>query len=266
MIIYRIFNKVNNKCYIGQSINEFNDRYKGSKWWKYTHNIILKNSIKKHGIENFEFELLEENIETIDKLNKLEIYYAEKYNSYRPTGYNIRGCGDNKFVDDELKEQLSKHRLGKDYKPKNKKSSNYKGVYWRESKKSWMCRFENSKIKKIKYTTSEIEAAEIYDKIALYIIGDNCFINFNDKREEYLKLDLEKFYNEEFLKEKKKRIEGYLKDDTDLLNIITPLIWKKSIPKISEEIGISKGRIKWCIKKHKLQSPSKNYWQKNDKN
>lgn len=265
MIIYRIFNKINNKSYIGQSINDFNKRYKGNKWWKHTHNIILKNSINKYGLENFEFELLEENVENIDKLNELEIYYAEKYNSYRPTGYNIRGCGDNKFVDDDLKKHLSKHRLGKDYRPKNKKSSEYKGVYWRESKKCWICRFHNSNLKKDKYTSSEIEAAEIYDKIALFIMGNDCFINFEDKREEYLKLDLEKYFNEEFLQRKNNRKEGYYKDDTELLNKIKPLIWKKSVPKISKEIGVSKGKIKWCIKKHKLESPTKNYWQRNEK-
>jgi len=66
----------------------------------------------------------------------LEIKYAEKYNTYRPNGYNIRGCGDNKFVDDELKKHLSTFRIGTSYKPDNKKSSKYKGVYWRESKKS----------------------------------------------------------------------------------------------------------------------------------
>ena len=47
MIIYRIFNKINGKSYIGQSVNSFDKRYKGNKWWKYTHNEILKNSIMK---------------------------------------------------------------------------------------------------------------------------------------------------------------------------------------------------------------------------
>jgi len=38
-----------------------------------------------------------------------------------------------------------------------------------------------------------IEAAEMYDKVALYLIGKHCFINFEEKREEYLKSDLEDF-------------------------------------------------------------------------
>jgi len=169
----------------------FNKRYRGD-WLKYTHNPILKNSVNKYGVDNFDFEIIEDNVKDIDELNKLEIKYAEKYNTYRPNGYNIRGCGDNKFVDDELKKHLSTFRIGTSYKPNNKMSSKYKGVYWKESKKSWMCRFDNNLISKIKFTNSEIEAAETYDKVALYLIGIHCFINFGETREMF------------FLKQKKK--------------------------------------------------------------
>lgn len=263
MIIYRIYNKKNGKSYIGQSINSFNKRYKGGDWSKYTHNVILKNSILKYGVDNFDLEILEENIISIDKLNELEIKYADKYNSYRPNGYNIRGCGDNKFVDDDLKRHLSSFRIGKDYKPCNKNSSNYKGVYWKESKKSWMCRIDNTLIKKTKYTNSEVEAAEMYDRVALYLIGKDCFINFEEKRESYLNSNLEEFYTDVFLKPKVKRKDGYLKDDSELLEIIKPLIWRMSIPKISKELNVTIRKISWCIKKNNLECPGKNYWQKN---
>ncbi len=260
MIIYRIYNKVNNKSYVGQSVNNFNIRYKGGKWWKHTHNEILKNSIVKYGLENFEIEILEDQINNIEDLNIFESFYANKFNSYRPFGYNVRGCGDNKFVDEKLKEHLSTFRLGKNYIPKNKKSSKFKGVYWKESKKSWICRFYNKIINKSKYVKSEIEAAETFDKISLYLLGKDCFINFEGKRSQYLESDLSSFYKE-FISTKIKRKDGYYKDDSELLEKIKPLIWEMSIPKISEKINISKRKIQWCIKKHNLESPCKNYWQ-----
>jgi len=263
MIIYRIFNKINGKSYIGQSVLSFNKRYKGSDWLKYTHNVILKNSVNKHGIDNFDFEIIEDNVKDINELNRLEIKYAEKYNSYRPNGYNIRGCGDNKFVDDELKKHLSTFRIGTDYKPGNKKSSKYKGVYWRDSKKSWMCRFENNLLSKSKYTNSEIEAAEMYDKVALYLIGKYCFINFEEKRQEYLNSDLEYFYKNVFLNRKDNKKDGYFKDDSLLLELIRPLIWKMSIPNIAKELNITPRMVSWCIKKNNLEKPGKNYWQTN---
>jgi len=260
MIIYRIFNIVNGKSYIGQSVNDFHKRYRGN-WSKYTHNDILKNSINKYGIEKFDFEIIEENVEDLQKLNELEKIYADKYNSYRPNGYNIRGCGDNKFVDDDLKKHLSTFRIGTDYKPNNKKSSIYKGVYWKASKKSWVCRFDNSQISKDKYTNTELEAVEIYDKVSLYLFGENCFINFEGRREEYLNSDLEDFYNSVFLKPKERRKDGYFKDDSELVKLIEPLIWKMSIPKMAQYLNITARKIDWCIKKNNLEKPGKNYWQ-----
>lgn len=262
MIIYRIINNKSGKSYIGQSVNDFNKRYKGGKWWLYTHNIILKNSVIKNGIENFTVEIIENNVSSIEELNKLESHYADLYNTYRPNGYNIKGCGDNKYADEELKSHLSTFRLGKDYKPRNKKHSIYKGVSWKESKKSWVCRIQNSFIKKDKYTSSEIEAAEMYDKVSLYLFGKDSYINFENKRGEYVNSDLYSFYNDIFLTKKKKRKEGYIKYLNPLLDEIKPLIWKNTIPEISTILGISIRRIQYCLEKYNIDRPGKNYWQK----
>lgn len=108
MVIYKITNKINGKSYIGQTTGTFNTRYKKGKWWHYTDNILLKNAYKKYGEEAFSVEILEEEVASIDELNRLEIFYAEKYNVYSPNGYNLRGCGNNKFV---LKETIEKQRV-----------------------------------------------------------------------------------------------------------------------------------------------------------
>jgi len=109
MIIYKITNIVSGKCYIGQTIHSFNKRYRGGKWWQYTDNPMLRNSYNKHGPERFVVEILETNVPSIEELNRLEAFYAEKYNAYSPNGYNLRGCGDNKF---SLPETVEKSRLG----------------------------------------------------------------------------------------------------------------------------------------------------------
>ena len=262
MIVYRIFNKINKKSYIGQSIHSFNERYPSGKWWVYTHNEILKNSVNKNGLENFEVEILENNIKDINLLNEKESYYAELYNSYKPYGYNLRGCGENKFITEEQKISLSNIRLGTEYKPTNKSVSLYKGVYYRKNKKSWVCRFQNRFLIKSKYANSEIEAAEIYDKVCLYLYGKDCFINFEEKRQLYLELDLKDFYENEFLLGKKKRTENYFKDDSELLNTIKPLIWKMSISEISKFINITVRRIQLCLIKHNVDRPKNGHWQK----
>lgn len=263
MIIYRIYNKINQKSYIGQSVRKFNERYSGSKWWIYTKNIILVNAVKKYGLSSFDYEILTEGDYSIEHLNDLERYYAEKYNAYRPNGYNIRGCGDNKFVDDNLKEELSKFRLGTEYKPTNKKISKYKGVSYKKGR-SWIVRIDNSKIKKDKYCNSEIEAAQTYDKIALFLFGEDCFINFEELRSDYLSMNLSAFYDD-FMSEKEKRKDNYFKDTTDLLDKIKPLLWEMSIPKIAEKLNTTSRKINYCLNKYGIDRPGKNYWQKNGK-
>lgn len=84
--IYKITNKINGKTYIGQSIDI-------SRRWNAHRNSInslqepntLQAAFIKYGIENFDFEILEECLPR--ELNEKEIYYIQIYNSYK-LGYN----------------------------------------------------------------------------------------------------------------------------------------------------------------------------------
>lgn len=76
--VYQIKSKNNDKIYVGQSI-DIERRWNQHKYGK--GNIILKNAIKKYGIDNFEFSILEE-INTINKNKneiKDELYQKEQY-------------------------------------------------------------------------------------------------------------------------------------------------------------------------------------------
>ena len=58
--IYKIKNLINNKCYIGSSVNT-DKRIKNHKIMLlggYHNNEYLQNSVLKHGIENFSFEVV----------------------------------------------------------------------------------------------------------------------------------------------------------------------------------------------------------------
>lgn len=106
-LIYVIVNKINQKRYVGQTRFTLKYRYP-TRWWLRCHNIYLKRSIAKYGIDNFEFEILESNIITIEELNRLEIYHAKRLNTYIPNGYNIRLCGDSRSgLAPETREKLS---------------------------------------------------------------------------------------------------------------------------------------------------------------
>lgn len=98
--IYMIQNNINNKCYIGQSINlhtrllhhinnSINNRY----------NAPIYRAIKKYGIENFSVYILKtfDNPVTNETKKQLDIYekkFINEYNSYGCTGYNQTKGGD----------------------------------------------------------------------------------------------------------------------------------------------------------------------------
>lgn len=89
--IYKITNLVNNKVYIGQSIN-IEKRIK-EHFWKATcekdisFNSILHQAIRKYGKENFIWEILEEC--SVEDIDRLEQEYIKQYNCISPNGYNI---------------------------------------------------------------------------------------------------------------------------------------------------------------------------------
>lgn len=82
--IYKITNKINNKCYIGQSIH-IERRWSEHCFPSKTSKISL--AIQEYGKENFDFEVLEEC--KIEELDKKEEYWIKYYNCVFPNGYNI---------------------------------------------------------------------------------------------------------------------------------------------------------------------------------
>ena len=88
MIIYSYRNRLTNKRYIGQTIHP--DQRKRN----HLHEATKKNSdyyfhrsIRKHGWNNFEYEVLEE-VDDRNNLNERENFYIDRYNTIWPNGYN----------------------------------------------------------------------------------------------------------------------------------------------------------------------------------
>ena len=94
--IYKITNKVNNKCYVGQAI-DIDARWKKHRAVAFNpndscYNYPLYRAIRKYGLDSFIFQIIEEC--TPDMLNDKEIFYIAKYDSYE-NGYNqTRGGHD----------------------------------------------------------------------------------------------------------------------------------------------------------------------------
>ena len=86
-IIYIITNSINDKVYIGQTIQTLKSRWQAHcrKGSLEEQNMQIKRAIKKYGKENFSIKELERC--SIAELDEKEIYYISLYDSYNK-GYN----------------------------------------------------------------------------------------------------------------------------------------------------------------------------------
>ena len=88
--IYIIKNDINNKIYIGQSLDA--EKRFLSHCKKNKDNSLIDKAIQKYGAEHFWYEILESQIENY---NEREKYWINYYNSLTPDGYNILSGGEN---------------------------------------------------------------------------------------------------------------------------------------------------------------------------
>ena len=98
-IIYCYTNKINGKKYVGQTINP-EQRYNAHKsnYQNPNHteyNSLIHRAFRKYGFDNFTYEILVKDIDDINVLNELEIYYIKKFNCQTPNGYNVEAGGKN---------------------------------------------------------------------------------------------------------------------------------------------------------------------------
>ena len=109
-IIYKWTNKINGKSYIGQTIDE-EGRKKDHIRGKYK--CYFHDAIKKYGLENFNYEVLEQIEES--KLSEREIYWIKYFDTYN-NGYNLTEGGEGTrgfshgFTEEQKKNLSEKHK------------------------------------------------------------------------------------------------------------------------------------------------------------
>lgn len=93
--IYKIENLINHKVYIGQSkqIEKRFEQHKKTAFLKNdpNYNNLIYKAIRKYGIENFDFEVLEI-VPNSKDLNNREVFWISKFDSYK-NGYNMTPGG-----------------------------------------------------------------------------------------------------------------------------------------------------------------------------
>lgn len=126
--IYKFTNRINGKKYVGQT-NNIETRYKAHLSSK--RNDPFHSALRKYGVENFDFEVIE-HINSIEdslqdmkkKLDELEIEYIKKENSKHPLGYNLTdgGYGSRGYkLSQEHKDKISAANTGKKWTDEQRK-------------------------------------------------------------------------------------------------------------------------------------------------
>ena len=98
--IYKIYNDVNDKLYIGKTVSSIEERFQEHCYDSKKERCEkrpLYNAMNKYGIEHFFIELIEEC--DLKELSEKEIYWIGYYNSYK-NGYNATLGGDGKILYD----------------------------------------------------------------------------------------------------------------------------------------------------------------------
>lgn len=116
MLIYMATNRVNGKEYIGQTVFSLEKRKCKHSWdaLNKQNDMYFHKAIRKYGPENFDWEILHDDINDINDLNKLEIYYIGYYGTFN-NGYNLTLGGGGKLGYKHSKQSLirmSKAQLG----------------------------------------------------------------------------------------------------------------------------------------------------------
>ena len=122
MIVYKITNKINNKVYIGQTINSLEQRFNRHKNDAMNHvlDTHFARAIRKYGVENFVAQVID-TAENQQDLTEKQQYWIHYYNS-TVDGYNetdaMWKCGGNTYAGkteeqlDEIKDKIRTSKLG----------------------------------------------------------------------------------------------------------------------------------------------------------
>lgn len=112
-VIYKITNKMNGKIYIGQTMHGF-DKIYNNDICNNSHNIHLKSSIIKYGINSFEFIKVFDVAFSQKELDIKEDIWINFYNSLDSNfGYNKRTGGNGGKLCKESRLKISKSNKGK---------------------------------------------------------------------------------------------------------------------------------------------------------
>jgi group I intron endonuclease len=110
MIIYKATNKINGKCYIGQTIKTLNIRKTGHySSMRFGSQLKFHKALRKYDKEDFQWEVIEK-CSNSQELDKMEMFYIKECKSLK-NGYN--NCPGGNSHSEETRKKIAKGNTGK---------------------------------------------------------------------------------------------------------------------------------------------------------
>lgn len=198
-IIYKLTNHINGKVYIGKTKRGLRKRL--GEHITQSSCRYLHNAIKKYGLNSFEIDILAQASDELE-MSSLEHEYIVKYDCLVPNGYNLTMETDQgRSFHERTRNMMSHNVQGRTVQ--GKQWSKYIGVRTRSDIHCFAVRITHRKKAFIHYYSTEQEAAEAYDKVALFLYGWNARRNFFEKLPCYRSMDLKAFFKSFCSKNKK---------------------------------------------------------------
>ncbi len=211
MFVYLIVNKINNKLYIGSTIQSLSQRWSNHVWeaQNRSSNNYFHRAIRKYGKENFHVELID-TANSLEELDQLENECIQFFNTLSPYGYNS-------LMDVPTHRVFSKEFISRKRKAFNQflnslsqkqKEEIYTKIQYAHQGKYWQTCLTYKQRRYSKFFKSEVESAIAYDKMVLYLFGKDAKLNFPNQRSKYLMENLQLFYNFFIQKTKTSKYKG----------------------------------------------------------
>jgi group I intron endonuclease len=162
-IIYKYTNKINGKCYVGQTIHPEGRKLAHQRDVENSTGFAFHSAVRKYGWENFEYEVVV--TAPVDLLNDLEINIIHMEDAYTK-GYNMtEGGGGRSEISNYQKEQIAKNNkervLTKATRQRMSESAKKRGAHSKEVYQK-AARAKSRKVDIYCYITKKLLYKEVY--------------------------------------------------------------------------------------------------------
>ena len=268
--VYVIINLINNKSYVGKSkdpITRWNSHKNIARKNGSRRAYIIHRAIKKYGLDNFEFVILEK-FDTNEKANEAERFWIQYLQTKNPNGYNIQDGGEG----GKTKGMTGKHHSLETRQKMSQANSGANSPNWGKRYKGRPCS-EAAKVAARQANLGRPPPNKIPDLIRetirqdfrpVAIVASDFGISKSSVYKIQKEADIitqERICSKRKTQDRREQSKNY-RIDWPSDEVLSKMVYEKPMIYLAKDLGVSDVAIrKKCIKRG-IDIPSKGFWLK----